>query len=755
MKRRLIACLLFAVLMISLVAPAGKAQAATVFQYEEFTVSEEMVYSLQNVASGWYMNVKHAGKTNGTQINLYPLDMTEPMTQRYVFHMVDADKKVVQISPQPATKMYLDVRRAGKPFKEGQGICIWEADGDPIKNLVLDFQEDGTFYLTFEKYPEYCIGAKSLEAASTQQTQLVVCKKSDASELRWRLCNKDGVPVNDVENVMESWSNPYYEKYGQEYINLFKKYPAYLMNEDFNQITGRYMEECVRILEEHEDETVIGAYLYSLKQGKEIIISNLLSLFGISRSVNEKARLEAVQALMQEICRDETVRYNVATQVEEKFSMVSDTYSLGNAISKSKFIKDLSNATSLSKKDIEKVVEEAYKNADKIEKNIQNKADVVSYVTTALQLYSLNQEIIDYMMESIDMESDLYSDLQLLKDSTGKNTYKYIIDKYFNEKAQKAIGELLVATIGKGNKTFELTTVIAEAGVTFLVDYVYQGALADEIIQTTWLYTYANSLKIAIMGMQTEFLKKDIVTVEEIERYEFLMSAYLSSLKVMTESTKKMAKSEQTFFEGMIKRLEEMISYEVYIGACINSMPSMQKRMDKLVELLDKKYFTVDQEACSMYTHSDCKNCLLSNILKETWFKNEFGELDVNQFPALTVSENKNSRSGWTCFGFACFSEWYINAESRADKVETQRVATGKFTKEFIQGNVKPGDALRVTGPHSMIVYAVEEDGIVVIDCNRALAGYGSCVVQKDKILYTSKYAGRTLYVDRATCNME
>ena len=141
MKKRLITSLLLVTLMITLVAPAGKAQAAAVTQYEEFTVSEEMVYSLQNVASGWYMNVKHAGKTNGTQINLYPLDMTEPMTQRYVFHMIDADKKVVQISPQPATKMYLDVRRAGKPFKEGQGICIWEADGDPIKNLVLDFQK--------------------------------------------------------------------------------------------------------------------------------------------------------------------------------------------------------------------------------------------------------------------------------------------------------------------------------------------------------------------------------------------------------------------------------------------------------------------------------------------------------------------------------------------------------------------------------------------------------------------------------------
>lgn len=758
MKKKLTAFLLAIALCFSVLAPVGTAKAATAIKYDEFTISENEVYSFRNVASGWYMNVKNAGKTDGTQINLYPLDMTEPMTQRYVFHVIDENKKIVQISPQPAQKKYLDVRRRSKPFAEGQGICIWQADGDPIKNLVLDIQADGSFYLSFSEFPEYCIGAKSKAAADTYQTQLVVRKKVDAPELRWILCDENGLPINDVDNQKTEWNNPYYEKFGQSYIELFKHYPIYLSNETFLDVTGMYWEECNRVLKEQEKNTVIGAYLYSLDQGTNIILYEILSKFGLSKSFGEKMRFESVNLLLQDMCRNQQVLYTVAAQVEKDFSIVEESYSLVNAVSKAKYISDLSKATALPKGTVERIVTDVYKEADQIESKMQNKVDVVSYITTVLQLYSLDQGMIDYMMEAIAPERDLYRDLQMLKDSTGENSYKHIMDKFFNEQAQEIVGDLLVKTLGNGSKSFKITTVIVEAGVSLLVNHVYQGALADEIIQTTYLHSYTETLHSTIQNMQSRFIEKEhIVTKDEIEQYEFLMSAYLSALKTTLQSAQKMEgnKIRKSNIQNLINSLEDWVNYEAYVALCIKEMPDLQKRMDDLVERLNRTYFTVNQKTCSNSYHSSCKNCKLSNIIRSEWFEEEFGTLYVKQFPKLTVDASGGARDGWTCFGFTCFAEYYINAKNSTDSIETKRVATGTFSKDFIKANVKPGDALRVTGPHSMIVYAVEEDGIVVIDCNRSLAGYGSCVVQKDKILYTSKYAGRTLYVDRATCNME
>lgn len=213
MKKRMMAFVMMMVMGLSFFAlgKGASAAASKKIDYEQFAVAEGEFYSFKNAASGWYMNLKHAGTANGTQLNLYPLDTSKPRTQTFRFTVKDATKKIVQLSPEVTSSKYVDVRRAGKPFAVGQGICIWTQDGDPVKNLVLDIQADGSFYLCFAQYPDYCIGAKDVKAASTAQTQLVVRKKTDAAELRWYLCDENGVDVRgrDIEQEKATWDNPY------------------------------------------------------------------------------------------------------------------------------------------------------------------------------------------------------------------------------------------------------------------------------------------------------------------------------------------------------------------------------------------------------------------------------------------------------------------------------------------------------------------------------------------------------------------
>ncbi len=164
-------------------------------------------------------------------------------------------------------------------------------------------------------------------------------------------------------------------------------------------------------------------------------------------------------------------------------------------------------------------------------------------------------------------------------------------------------------------------------------------------------------------------------------------------------------------------------------------------------------YFTVNRKACSSVRKSShgCTNCNVADIVQASWFKNLFGDVNVNYFPTHDVNSSRRAYHGKSCFGFACFAQWYLFADSADEDVIGQRVATIKFNKANVQKYVLPGDVIRVNG-HSVVVYSVEEDGIVVVDSNWNTGNQLNCVVQKHLIKYTSSYvSGYTAYVNRPT----
>lgn len=181
---------------------------------------------------------------------------------------------------------------------------------------------------------------------------------------------------------------------------------------------------------------------------------------------------------------------------------------------------------------------------------------------------------------------------------------------------------------------------------------------------------------------------------------------------------------------------------------------TVQEHMDELVELLDGKYFTVNQEACSnkRLTGHGCTNCSVASIVNTDWFKNMFGAVDTICFPEHDVNSSRRDHSGRSCFGFACFAQWYLYKSNNSDKVIANRVATGKFNKSFAQENIQPGDVLRIANSHSVVVYSVGDSGVTVIDCNWNRGGQLNCLVQKHTIPYSNAYCkNKTTYVNRVT----
>ncbi len=185
---------------------------------------------------------------------------------------------------------------------------------------------------------------------------------------------------------------------------------------------------------------------------------------------------------------------------------------------------------------------------------------------------------------------------------------------------------------------------------------------------------------------------------------------------------------------------------------------TVREKIDLLIDKLGADdgrtiYFTVDQRACSSRRKNShgCSNCDVKNIVQASWFKEIFGDVDATLFPPHNGTANSCTNLGQSCFGFACFAQWYVFADNSTDKIDGGCVATIKFTKSDIMENVKPGDVLRVNNSHSMLVYSVEKDGVVVVDSNWDMGGQLNCIVQKHLILYESSYSGDVTYVNRVT----
>ena len=236
---------------------------------------------------------------------------------------------------------------------------------------------------------------------------------------------------------------------------------------------------------------------------------------------------------------------------------------------------------------------------------------------------------------------------------------------------------------------------------------------------------------------------------------------YLVLKEMLDDST---AKQHLGALEEYIARMEgiyvEKVPDEAYWEAYASYA---QQKMDEMLERLGVKeggtavFFTKNQKSCNpkwVGSHGqDCNNCSVTNIMndKNGWFQKEFGVVDPDNLPNHTSVKNTRGEKGYSCFGFANFAMWYVFQTSDSPDVRAEQVAPeGKFGKEYvIKYNVQPGDILRLDYSHSVVVYAVKENYIEVIDCNHS-SGKLQCVVKKRKMYYKGDYySNEPVCVDR------
>ncbi len=171
-----------------------------------------------------------------------------------------------------------------------------------------------------------------------------------------------------------------------------------------------------------------------------------------------------------------------------------------------------------------------------------------------------------------------------------------------------------------------------------------------------------------------------------------------------------------------------------------------EERLEKLIELFEGKFFTVNQTYCVIGSHSsDCDNCNMSKVVATNWCKNlvGMGTLDYSLFPAQYNYDGvKWSVNGWQCYGFANFAHWYIFAQKNTDNLVSTLETKGAMTHATMK-KARPGDVIRTNwlGGHSMVFISCDSSGFTVLDCNYKDAScQQACKVRVHKVSYNSSY---------------
>lgn len=282
-------------------------------------------------------------------------------------------------------------------------------------------------------------------------------------------------------------------------------------------------------------------------------------------------------------------------------------------------------------------------------------------------------------------------------------------------------------------------------------------ALIEDTVYDIQLYMkqkgYYTSTVDGISGTNTSNAMKVYQKANGYAKTGVVEASYLK--KMLEDST---VKQHLGALEEYVARMEGTYVEKIYDEKYWEAYGAYaQQKMDELLERLgveDEKtvYFTIKQEACAKERTSPhgCPKCDVYNIMtyKDGWFQREFGVIDYEYLPDHTYQKGTRSTGGQSCFGWANFAMWYVFQTTDSPDVRAEQVNSGYFNKKFIQSNVKPGDILRLDYGHSVLVYAINENNIEVIDSN-----YGNmphCVVQKRVMPYVGDhYSGKIVCIDR------
>lgn len=551
-----------------------------------------------------------------------------------------------------------------------------------------------------------------------------------------------------VDITAEAASDEYYSEYGVTYEQLFTLYPQYLSPEYEDIVLDEVLEEIKTVIDSYSDvENGIASYMYSLKNGVEILGTELLSLFGLTDNTKTKMTKDTITLLMKNICGVDNPMQAAAENVGERFKYIEDAYNVGSATGKLQFVADIkSSCENISDEQLDKILDEMFEDSSNLMSMAGDGIEFWQLVTGIIEMQEIEEELIYVLLNAMSDNSAIKEALVMLLDDMDKDIVAHVFDHYCTEKAIEKTVDVIKAGISAttNGEIFGggLATAIAKIGITIAVDYLYTGAMADDIVQLILLNTYLQDFRFAIDDARTDFVLTQ-ATTKRITDYKLLYNAYIQALKTATESASKLAKStKQKDLMRSCLSICNNYTYDSYINSCMINVKT-------------------DIDAGKVKAPSKAQSSGNSNIdvteeESRISVQEKFRQLQAAYPPNQGVVFNQSYGGAIQCFGFARFAfnklfdcdmpAWYVGNKRYMYGTNQNVVVIGQLAgsaqvnatsvKNLLQ-QALVGDIIQACGSfsqHTMMVVGADADGITVYECNWG----GDVQIHQRKISYAS-----------------
>lgn len=637
-----------------------------------------------------------------------------------------------------------------------------------------------------------------------KSTGVITALRPGTAKVAIHVFNKvSNIAYNDIIEVKvlpkayldSTWQNGNYLTYGENYFRLFSgdymfRIPGSILDKHVlneygsiaetpsgGAITESYYTAITKL--NNLDRFLMGTFEL-LQNGTSTTVNAIL---GGADTYEEAKAYACILRFVEELHKNENSISSIVSDAVGTTDILNSIYTEAVDLSKTEMIDSLGDSKYLTETEIKEMVDELYANYDLIGDLVSEGVTITEYIGSAIRLHEVDEAVLYLLSQCTSYGSTLSNALDVLYMERSKNGVSACAEKYLSDKAADVINGIISEGTGGVSDVIIAATGKVEEVLHLDMDSYY-AAVQFGCYQTE-LRFYCRDLLKEINANYNSYTEEELK--DKIEAYEFAYEAYITATRLMLEETLKIAKSsEKSKIQASINALNAFdynsavdlamkyfkldnpnadeqeqtktnvsdIPKQPTVDSSVSvSNLSAQEKMDQLYTLLGKKYFTVDQKACenSRVSAHGCTNCNMRDIAKTNWFKSLFGIINVDNFPEHDVNASRRDHTGQSCFGFACFAQWYLYADSNTDKVSAERIISAKFNKINMEKYVQPGDVIRING-HSVLVYSIEKNGLMVIDCNWNSGGQLNCLVQKHLLDYNnSNYAGYTAYINRVT----
>lgn len=374
---------------------------------------------------------------------------------------------------------------------------------------------------------------------------------------------------------------------------LFMDYPQYLINEKMNEGTATCASACYAVLDTYKGKgsTILAAFMTSLNDGLKLTLQDILSELGITRSYSDENLTEATNRFLLDYLSigselpDTVDRFEEASKnLQKSYKTIRNIQTEATITAIRDPLKEFSSSLGLrlTSRKIEDFIKEANESLElkdwcsEVSDGVDDALLISDIMVGLFQVYCFDLVVIQDLMTELEkcniMSSDMYRGLEIVYKQKTNGPIWNALQGYLVPEAVSAladsVGTLVYGLTGASTATVALTQVVIKG----IANTLYTDAKADDIIQATYVVSFADAMELCVLHYRTKFLSK-AATSEDIIRYETLYRAWLSAdytaLDICYEICKeKDSKKLGTDCVNAQRGLEETYTYDNYIKWC-------------------------------------------------------------------------------------------------------------------------------------------------------------------------------------------